>query len=1116
MSVILRYSIDTRGAITFTGNTLGLSQKRNSNDAGKEGSIGAFITTDLSKQVPTYPAGTTSNYLENDSSAELNMPVGSTVLHATLIWGGNCKTKDEDITSAINDDIVFKTPSGTFNISPESNTNFLVAIDNEKSFYTKYADVTQLVQNGGVGTYNVGKVAGLLDPLISSTGETNHAGWTLQVVYENALLPYRNLTTWILSEAISNSGTSQVDIPISGFKTPTSGSLNARLLLSVQEGDVQGSGDRVYFGPTAGTVVQLSGPNNIANNFFASQINGDDGLIDTSGTFGNRNHDALTQTPITAGRQGWDITNIDVSNEVVYGQEQAVIRLATVSGETYLANGVGLQIDIIPIVELTKEVDQTEVEIGEQLVYTITIENTSSIDIENYILTDPLTTQFNIIEIEVNDVGVVGDITTGLNLGTLSAGETIEVKVYVEALTVPMPNPYINTATGTGEVVLQEGEEPYELVNEDTAEVLITYKDLEMEKTVDENILVIGEEHFYTIEITNPNNAIVEDFILKDDLPSGIEVLEIDRDGNILAGDIESGINIGDLDPFETTTVTIKFIATEELNPEPFFNFAEGSGTLIDTEIELETDAQEEGGVETTLPQIEITKTSSTDTVLLDEPFEYTINISNPNDVIIRDFILTDELSPYIEVISVERDGNIVNGDINTGINIGDLQPNSVTTVVLTVKVVQDLPIEPYFNVVDGIGVIDRTEETVEDEATNNIGVEVLIPSINVIKTSDTECAVVGETVEYKLVIENDGDFDLFDLVISDLLDEQLEFVEGSVEINGVPYEDESIITGIMIDELLIGESIEITFDVLIENRTTGIAENIANVSGFYIIAENNIKIIEETSNRNLIAIDESSLKITKEANKEFANLGEEITYTVKLINDGTTQLKDIIFKDILPEEVTFNGVIKVNGNELNGVDLESGVNVGDLEIGEMLIINYTVIVESGSCDGLIENNAFADYTYVSDCGVIGDSSTAIVSDTVKNNVQNFKQIILNKKFKLEKCNMMSVEDVTGSAKEKISYVIKTYEGKSEEGQILTGNKLILIGELLLNIEYTKDNEQCSMHTFIDNSEFGTFIILPKDYDGRTLTSTINIEDISFEVIEQDVYINVVIMIVVA
>lgn len=71
---INRYSTTNRGAVTFTGNTLGLSKQSNANAPGTAGSIGTFSTTNLLSRDGTYPFGTTANWQLNNSSAILILP----------------------------------------------------------------------------------------------------------------------------------------------------------------------------------------------------------------------------------------------------------------------------------------------------------------------------------------------------------------------------------------------------------------------------------------------------------------------------------------------------------------------------------------------------------------------------------------------------------------------------------------------------------------------------------------------------------------------------------------------------------------------------------------------------------------------------------------------------------------------------------------------------------------------------------------------------------------------------------------------------------------------------------------------------------------------------------
>lgn len=95
---LLRYNvIGVQGAMTFIGNTLGLSKASCENEPGTSDGIGAFTTVDAADVVGTYPslstgvgspAGTTLTWEDNSSAAVYsNFPAGATILHAELIWG---------------------------------------------------------------------------------------------------------------------------------------------------------------------------------------------------------------------------------------------------------------------------------------------------------------------------------------------------------------------------------------------------------------------------------------------------------------------------------------------------------------------------------------------------------------------------------------------------------------------------------------------------------------------------------------------------------------------------------------------------------------------------------------------------------------------------------------------------------------------------------------------------------------------------------------------------------------------------------------------------------------------------------------------------------------------
>lgn len=437
MAFIQRYSTIRKGGISFTGNTLGLSKRTNLNQSGTLGSIGAFISLDNSLQVNTFPTGTTLNYLLNGSAANLNLPAGSTVLYAELVWGGLYKSSNNDISSIIDNTVNFSTPSGNFAIVNDVLTrqNFDITVSGTNiGFYVRTANVTSIVQASMNGTYSLSAVPALIEAIDNRTNETNHAGWTLAVVYANDNLSFKSLTLWA-GGVIVSPNTGVTNITLTGFKTPTVVTPAGKLFVSAQEGDAVLTGDQMLFGQNELTLTNLSGPNNPTTNFFCSQINDENGLIDTTGTFGTRNANSFTGTNTTACRQGYDITAIDLTGKLVSGQTNAYVRFTT-NGDLYAPNCLGLQIEngVNPNLVVVKSNDKTIAEKGETITYTSIVTNSGDLPLFNTIFTDEIPDGSTFVDGSVYIDGInhpTYNPQTGFSIGNIIPNQSIIVTFQV-------------------------------------------------------------------------------------------------------------------------------------------------------------------------------------------------------------------------------------------------------------------------------------------------------------------------------------------------------------------------------------------------------------------------------------------------------------------------------------------------------------------------------------------------------------------------------------------------------------------------------------------------------------------------------------------------------------
>ena len=429
------YSTIQKGGVIFTGNGLALNGDATAGNAlpGTSATGGAFAAANLSTYVGGFnaviygsaaPPGTTTAWAQNASRAVLNLPVGATVLYAELVWSG---TNGAAINASRNTAVTFTTPIGGFAVTPSGAT-----ANDTGTFYTRSANVTGYVQMAGSGTYTAGGIPAMID----TGGSTDTAGWTLAVAYSNPAEPARNLTIFVGNEPSGAAAAS-----ISGFCTPVSGPVNGRLMVSAVEGDSSGTGDTMLFGPTSIlTGLTLSGPNNLATNFFASQINGNTGTLNTSGTFGNFNN--LPPGNLSGARQGYDITNVDASIRLINSQTTAFAQ-GTTSGDVYAINALAMQINVTsPVFPVTvKSVNKTSTFVGDTLRYSVNLDNTSGNGgANNVTFYDNIPAGMMLVtnSVTLNGVAQPGaNPVTGVSIGNVQIGDVVSVAFDVTVVSLP-------------------------------------------------------------------------------------------------------------------------------------------------------------------------------------------------------------------------------------------------------------------------------------------------------------------------------------------------------------------------------------------------------------------------------------------------------------------------------------------------------------------------------------------------------------------------------------------------------------------------------------------------------------------------------------------------------
>ncbi|EDS76823.1 putative cell surface protein [Clostridium botulinum C str. Eklund] len=538
----------------------------------------------------------------------------------------------------------------------------------------------------------------------ATDNSNNCGGWTLAVVYTNPSLPARSISIYAGLEEITSS--SPFSITSSFSKTPKLVSPKGRALLSAMHASATLGDNKVLFGPNDYNLIYLSGPRNLPNHFFGFQINDDNGNIDTSGSFGDLNQDILTGTNIVGGRQGWDITNVDVSSGLSNSQTSSTLKFIT-TNNNYLLNMFGLQIDIdIPkLNNIKKTVSQTFASVEDIVEYTILIPNNTTSTLNKLFLTDTLPSELSFVpdSLTIDEKPSSDSPITGVNLGNLDSFKTILVKF--EARVNSEPNNhlnYVNLAT----VNYKVGNAPNIVSATSKSNMSKLYSSSIIVKpniniTADPTIISVDDIVEYTIKISNTQPTPIEDAILTNTLPPELSYVPNSLTiNNILINSTpEATISLGTINCWQT--IIIKFKATFNSRPSDVnseyidsanlsytFNTIDGPLPNNITATNIITDSN--ASISPILVKDAVSSNPNPNIANVGDTINYTITIHNPSNKTIKNVILKDSIPNGLLIKSDSLTVNYkpTSGNIETGINLGNISPNDTVIVNYRAKAI--------------------------------------------------------------------------------------------------------------------------------------------------------------------------------------------------------------------------------------------------------------------------------------------------------------------------------------------------------------------------------------------------------------------------------------------
>lgn len=361
------------------------------------------------------------------SISSATIPTGSTVEQAFLYWAGTIGNTDCVAPIKFDDTVDFTPPGAAMPVSVVADTCYCSTADaTSYDVQVCRADVTPLIGSSLAGDYIVDKFNASI-----GNGATDSASFSIVIVYQNPMLPPRDIALYDGVEGLSSNATATSTFSLGGIRvdTPAQGDLTWYTI----EGDIGGGSPGmeqvVVTGNPGGGSLILADAINPANNPMNRTIN--------------------TTIPPQTGTVGVDIDRFDISAALTAGDTSVDMLYSANTDKWWIAyNIVGINVfepvfgaGSFKMGVLKNDADNNGVPtVGDTLRYTIHLKNTGT-DVGTVKVTDLLSPQKFATWTLVNDGGGIDVSSIGqLEVHSIFVPVQGVVDIVVDAIITDMPD----------------------------------------------------------------------------------------------------------------------------------------------------------------------------------------------------------------------------------------------------------------------------------------------------------------------------------------------------------------------------------------------------------------------------------------------------------------------------------------------------------------------------------------------------------------------------------------------------------------------------------------------------------------------------------------------------
>ncbi len=664
-----------------------------------------------------------------------------------------------------------------------------------------------------------------------------------------------------------------------------------------------------------------------------------------------------------------------------------------------LSNAVTTEVRTANVSAL-KSANRSITRIGQIITYTVAVTNAGTVPITNTLLIDAISAGTTFIPNSILVDGIPRpneNPITGITLNIILPNNTIIVTFQVNVVSIPPQNNINNIAVIHYEYQPDPSLPPIsETTSSNTTNIQFIDAILIATKSANTILANIDETIEYTVLIQNNGSTTTNSIFFTDTIEDGTVFIPgsvIVNNTVLPAADPNIGFSIPNIASSQATTITFQVSVTNlaAINPTP-----NTANIVYDFIFNPDfAPIQKSTNSNTTFVQINDAdivslKTVDLTSVTIGDILTYTTTLTNTGNTDATAVVFTDNIpggTTFIDGSVLVNNIPQLNANPSTGILVGTIAPNISIPVTFSVTVIA-LPASGH---VQNQSTSRYTINGEEQISTSNITfTEVMTATVVATKTTPIQYADLQTIIPYTISITNNGNIQVENIIVTDIIPANTNFIENSVIVNGNARPNDNPLSGIQIENIPPNTTATILFQVRVTSiPQTNPISNTSTIEFQYTLPDR--PPITETiiSSAAVTEINHATLNSNKAVDLAFATVGDTLTYTITLNQTGNVAANDVVIQDIIPQGTTFieNSVI-VNGETLPGVNPVSGIPIGTIIVGGDAITSFQVTVTSIPIQNELTNQAITTFNYIvnpNNGPVTNTTTTNTVTTTVQN-----------------------------------------------------------------------------------------------------------------------------------